>query len=382
LEQGLRKRNLLENHFFYIRSFDLFSLATLFIGLTIALLLGLAKSPSRRANLCLSLTLIVVVLKAGGLSPLFLPALGPLLYFYVQALTCPDQPFHRNDLFHLCPLLAAWWLPVWLSLILVIIYLYLSHRLIQRFYDRLQPVLMDRPRYAFRRLERLLLLLGTLCFLSLFNNYFSFGLALVLMGMAAEAVLYPERKMQLNAPVTDRSDAREQARKLKEAIAVGRLYADAELTLASLALKLGIHPQDLSSILNNGLQKNFNDFINEFRVREVARKLREPQFDRFTLLGIAYESGFNSQRTFNRAFKEVTGKTPVEYKNGLKKELPKNNLAGLRTVPGVILRSNHTIRNIMLKNYLKIVYRQLLRQKMYAAIKIGGFALGIDCDRF
>jgi putative ABC transport system permease protein len=112
-------------------------------------------------------------------------------------------------------------------------------------------------------------------------------------------------------------------------------------------------------------------------VREVARKLRDPQFDRLTLLGIAYESGFSSQRTFNRAFKEVTGKTPVEYKNGLKKELPKNNLAGPRTVPGVILRSKHTIRNIMLKNYLKIVYRQMLRQKMYAAIKIGGFALGI-----
>lgn len=291
----------MEIHFFYIRSCDLFSLATLFIGLTIALLLGVAKSPSKRANLCLSLTLIVVVLKAGGLSPLFLPALGPLLYFYVRALTCPDQRFHSNDLFHLCPLLVTWWLPVWLSLILVTIYLYLSHRLIQRFYDRLQPVLMDRPRYAFRRLERLLLLLGTLCFLWLFNDYFSFGLALVLIGMAAQAVLYPEGNMQLTTPVTDRSDAREQGRRLKEAIAAGRLYEDAELTLASLAVKLGIHPPELSSILNNGLQKNFNDFINEFRVREVARKMRDPQFGRLTLLGIAYESGFSSQRTFNRA---------------------------------------------------------------------------------
>ena len=377
MEQGLTKRIILESHFFYIRSYDLFSLAMLFIGLTIALLLGFAKSPSRRANLFLSLALIVVVLKAGGMSPFFLPALGPLLYFYVQALTCPDQQFYRNDLFHVCPLLAAWWLPLWLILISVIIYLYLSYRLIQRFYKRLRPVLMDRPRYAFRRLESLLLLLGLLCLLWLVNDIFAFGVAFVLMGMAAEAILKPGGTIKLETPVTDRSDAREQGRKLKEVIAAGRLFEDTELTLASLALKLGIHPQDLSWILNHGLQKNFNDFINEFRVREVVHKMRDPQFGRLTLLGIAYESGFSSQRTFTRAFKEVTGKTPAAYKNGLKKELPKNNLAGLGTVPGVLLRSETLIRNIMFKNYLKIVYRQLLRQKMYAAIKIGGFALGI-----
>ena len=53
-----------------------------------------------------------------------------------------------------------------------------------------------------------------------------------------------------------------------------------------------IHPHDLSRIINMGLEKNFSDFINEFRVREVAGKMLNKAYDRLTLLlGIAYESG-------------------------------------------------------------------------------------------
>ena len=71
-----------------------------------------------------------------------------------------------------------------------------------------------------------------------------------------------------------------------------------------------IHPHDLSRIINMGLEKNPSDFINEFRVREVAGKMLNKAYDRLTLPGIAYESGFkpNSERTFHRVFKEMTGK--------------------------------------------------------------------------
>ena len=307
-------------------------MGTLFAGLTLALLLGFAKRAGRTANLFLSSALAVIVLKTGGLTPLFLPALGPLLYFYVRQLTCPDQRFRRKDMLHFCPLLVGYWMPAWLVLISVIIYLYLSHRLIQDFYRRLRPVLMDRPRFAFRRLDRALLLLGLFCMLSLFNDAFCLAVAFVLIGMAAEAMLKPDSSVQLTMPITDRSDAKEKGRRLKEAVAANRLYEDAELTLTTLAVKLMIHPHDLSRIINIGLEKNFSDFINEFRVREVARKMQDPAYDRLTLLGIAYESGFNSKRTFNRVFKEMTGKTPVEYKNSLKKEVPIDKLALLSRI--------------------------------------------------
>jgi putative ABC transport system permease protein len=375
----------LKPYFFHISLYDLASLGTLFSGLTVALLLGFTKKIGQTANMFLSLALAVIVLKTGGLTPLFLPALGPLLYFYVRQQTCPDQRFHRKDALHFCPLLVGFWMPAWLVLISVIIYIYLSHRLIEDFYRKLRPVLMDRPRFAFRRLDGALLQLGLFCVLSLFADPFYLTIVFAMFGMAVEAMLKPDGGIQLTMPITDRSDAKERARRLKEAVAANRLYEDPELTLATLAEKLKIHPHDLSRIINMGLEKNFSDFINEFRVRDIARKMEDPANDRVTLLGIAYDSGFNSKTTFNRVFKEMTGKTPVEYKNSLKNEVPIDKLALRSRIRPVILRSGSLPkwapeipkRKIMIKNYLKIAYRQLLRQKMYSIINIGGLATGM-----
>ena len=113
---------------------------------------------------------------------------------------------------------------------------------------------------------------------------------------------------------------------LKKAVKANRYYQDPELSLTSLAEKLGLTTHELSRIINTVLKKSFNDFINEYRVAEVARKMQDPAYDHLTLLGIAYESGFNSRTTFNRAFRQMTGKSPAEYKNQLKKELPSYNL--------------------------------------------------------
>ncbi|ASU32300.1 ABC transport system permease protein, putative [Mucilaginibacter xinganensis] len=361
------------------------AMATLFSGFTLALLLAFAKRERQTANLFLSAALTVMVLKTGGLTPIFLPALGPLLYFYVRRMTAPNLQFNRKDVLHFCPSLVAYWMPGWLLLISVVIYLYLSHRLIQSFYSRLRPVLMDRPRFAFRRLDNTLHLLALLCLLWLFNDVFSFTVAFILIGMAAEVMLKLDSSTQLATPITDRYDAKEKSRRLMEAVAANRLYEDAELTLTSLAVKLKIHPHDLSRIINTGMEKNFSDFINEFRVRAIVGKMQDPAYDRLTLLGIAYESGFNSKTTFNRVFKEMTGKTPVEYKNSLNKEVPIDKLAPRLRILPVILRSDSPPnwapgklnRNYMLTNYLKIALRTLWRNKAFSAINIIGLALGL-----
>jgi len=360
-------------------------MGTLFTGLTLALLLGFAKRINRTANLFLSVALVATVLKSCGLTTFFLPALGPLLYFHVRQLTCPDLRFRHKDLLHFCSLLVGYWMPGWLVLISVIIYLYLSHRLIQDFYARLRPVLMDRPRFVFRRLDSTLLLLGLLCLLSIINDIFFFTIAFTLIAISGETMLKPDSSVQLTMPVTDRSDAKEKGRRLKEAVATGRLYEDAELTLATLAVKLAIHPHDLSRIINLGLEKNFSDFVNEFRVREIVRKMQNPAYDNLTLIGIAYESGFNSKTTFNRVFKDITGKTPAEYKSNLKKEVPIDKLAPSQQMRPVILRSqssptwaNKKLNRIyMFRNYLKIAWRNLIKNKTSSLINIGGLAMGM-----
>ncbi|NOW96122.1 ABC transporter permease [Mucilaginibacter sp. SG564] len=379
--------NQLENHSSHIAFYDLASLATLFSGLTLALLLGFTKKNGHTTNLFLNFALTVSVLKTGGMVSFFSPALGPLLYFYVRQRITPDRHFSWKDMLHFWLLPAGAWMPAWLIPGSVLIYLYMSYQLIQAFYGQLQPVLMDRPRFAFRRVKKALVWLGFFCILWLFNDLFAFAIAFVLMGMVVHVLLKPEGSTQLSVPVVDRSDAREKGRWLKEVVTVNRLYADPELTLTSLAVRLGIHPHDLSKSINLGLEQNFNDFINGFRVREIVRKMRDPANDRLTLVGIAYESGFNSERTFHRAFKELTGKTPLEYKNSLKKELPIDKLATPSPMPPVILPSESPIawakeksnRNYMFRNYFKTAFRYLLQNKVYSFINIAGLSFGLAC---
>jgi AraC-like DNA-binding protein len=91
-----------------------------------------------------------------------------------------------------------------------------------------------------------------------------------------------------------------------------RPYLEPELTLGELATQLRTNTSWLSKVINSGCGQNFNDFINEYRVREAERRLRDPQFRHYTLLAVALEAGFNSKSTFNRVFKKLRGQTPSE----------------------------------------------------------------------
>jgi AraC-like DNA-binding protein len=81
-----------------------------------------------------------------------------------------------------------------------------------------------------------------------------------------------------------------------------------------LGHQLNISPKNISITLNNELNKSFHDFINEYRVEEAKKRLRDQQYDRLTILAIAMDSGFNSKSSFNRIFMKTTGMSPKEYK--------------------------------------------------------------------
>jgi len=69
----------------------------------------------------------------------------------------------------------------------------------------------------------------------------------------------------------------------------------------------------MSYLVNAGFGKNFNDFINSYRVEEVKRKVNDPATAHLSLLGVAFDCGFNSKATFNRAFKKLTGMAPWTF---------------------------------------------------------------------
>jgi AraC-like DNA-binding protein len=91
-----------------------------------------------------------------------------------------------------------------------------------------------------------------------------------------------------------------------------RPYLAPELTLGELAAQMRTNTSWLSRVINTGCGQNFNDFINEYRVREAEHKLRDPRLRHYTLLAVALESGFNSKSTFNRVFRKLRGVTPSE----------------------------------------------------------------------
>jgi AraC-like DNA-binding protein len=90
-------------------------------------------------------------------------------------------------------------------------------------------------------------------------------------------------------------------------------YVDFELDLLSLSTKTGMKPRYLSQLINKESGQNFCDFINQFRIEEFKKRVRDPDSKSYTLLSIAYECGFNSKATFNRVFKNHTGITPSTF---------------------------------------------------------------------
>ncbi|HOK50392.1 MAG TPA: AraC family transcriptional regulator [Bacteroidales bacterium] len=100
-----------------------------------------------------------------------------------------------------------------------------------------------------------------------------------------------------------------------------KAYLDPQLNLQALAKKVGISTSMLSHILNVYFNTNFCDFVNRYRVRSVIEKLQDPYYNRFNIVILAYESGFNSKASFHRIFKNFTGKTPTEYKKVLEERL-------------------------------------------------------------
>lgn len=92
-------------------------------------------------------------------------------------------------------------------------------------------------------------------------------------------------------------------------------FLDSQLNLNDLARKMGVNSAVLSFAINNGFGKNFNDFVNEFRIAEVKQKLQNGAAKNENLLDTAFACGFNSKATFNRAFKKFTGVSPKEFQD-------------------------------------------------------------------
>ena len=104
---------------------------------------------------------------------------------------------------------------------------------------------------------------------------------------------------------------------LINAMETDKLFLNGKLSIQDVSNELNIPKQYISEVLNEHMNTNFQDFINEYRVEEFIKRLKNDHNNQFTLLGIATEVGFNSKSSFNAIFKKFKDVTPTQFKKNL-----------------------------------------------------------------
>jgi AraC-like DNA-binding protein len=124
----------------------------------------------------------------------------------------------------------------------------------------------------------------------------------------------PPRPIEQPAVAAEPEDRRLVAN-LERLMTTDRAHRQDGLTIGSLAQQLGLPEYRLRRLINQSLgYRNFNSFVNHYRIAEVKAALADPQQVEVPVLTIALDAGFSSLGPFNRAFKAETGLTPSEYR--------------------------------------------------------------------
>ncbi len=124
---------------------------------------------------------------------------------------------------------------------------------------------------------------------------------------------HPLEEVSYKKSLMSDDDLEQYRKQLSKVMSKEKPFLDPYLTLRDLAEKLGIPANYLSQLLNKGFDQNFSEFVNNYRLEHFKREVQKPEKQNFTLLAIAFESGFNSKTVFNSFFKKSTGTTPSKY---------------------------------------------------------------------
>lgn len=284
-------------------------------------------------------------------------AFGPLIYFYVKSLVNQLFTFQKKDFLHFIPVLFQtglyfflttkdynfknwYWVNVhqWITykiefdgtFISMLIYLVLSIRLLKNYQIYVVNNFSEISKIRLNWLKIILIILIILCVQWLievilrdfFMLYFNYNYSIQILGIMAlvlavggirqanlsEVNFEEEATPKIHIQVDDQILGR-----IKMGMDNQKLYLNPTLTLSEFAKELKLNPKMVSQQINSGLGKSFNDFVNQYRVEEVKLRLNSLDLERLTILGIAYESGFNSKTTFNRIFKDFTGVAPRDF---------------------------------------------------------------------
>lgn len=304
----------------------------------------------------------------------YLLAIGPLFYFYTRTLTVRKFQFCYSDLKHFIPLSVEVLLQIALTLYSmslhqqiyispfftifkciellagitsIFIYVKRSLRLVVTYERSIAENYSDHSHMTLSWLVRLMKystilwtfwLVFELCFIVFWYFQLHFGVVYLILYALMTITTYGTYWIGLEGlrnggslsdnrfaaekmfaqPVnfyakTDPLEKDKIVRRLTHVMENEKLFLHEALTLTLLAERLEVNPNMVSFILNQVIKRSFHDYVNDYRIDEVKRRMADPRYDHLKLIEIAYESGFNSKATFNRVFKKSVGSSPSAY---------------------------------------------------------------------
>lgn len=297
---------------------------------------------------------------------------GPMLYLYTMALTNPEKFNNKNWLFHfIVPVFVLvihtpfmllpknelaeiirnsdqnekYWQSILSNIILIssgFFYVFATNRLLSRHKKRILNQFSNQEKINLNWLKMLFYGMGLMWIFIIFVGYdpliFSAAsIFIIFIGYYGikQVGIFTNQNLEVEEPVfeivnEENTEKKKYAKsglsedvakdlhlKLRSLMATEKLFTEPELTLSDLANRLEIHPNYLSQVINEMEGMNFYDYINGLRIEEFKRLVTIPENQRFTLLALAYECGFNSKSAFNRFFKKATDLSPSEYVKNL-----------------------------------------------------------------
>ncbi len=94
-----------------------------------------------------------------------------------------------------------------------------------------------------------------------------------------------------------------------------KVFLNNKLSIYDIASDLKTNKSYISFSINNILKKNFRNFVNEYRIKEAQQLLIDPNYNNYSIEGIAQTVGYISKSTFNNSFQKFTGKKPSDFRN-------------------------------------------------------------------
>ncbi len=297
-------------------------------------------------------------------------ALPPLIYFYAYSLIYPKFRIKKQDLIHFVPFFISqtyafviyfkallindfyekdafafgfWFREIkqmeeYLLMISLVIYLFYGYKEINLYKKWMNETTSDSifPDFSWLiTLFRIFMAVGILKLVNhLFDVFFDYNnisnllwnfliliIAILIYYLGLKGLLLPNYTFSRDEVVTKTnsditfsnikiSNTKE---KLEKTMNKDKVFLNPKLTIHELSNVLNISERYLSHIINKHFKTTFRNYINSYRVEEVKSKLIDSSFKHMSILGIALESGFNSEASFYRIFKKSTGISPKEF---------------------------------------------------------------------